>query len=144
MNGINQKFQEWLIQIRRDFHMHPETAYEEVRTTDRIVAILTELGLEVHRFEDMTGVVGLLRGGQKGPTVALRADIDALSLQELNDVPYKSQYDGKMHACGQDAHATNMLGEANHLIETGVGSSLWGNVKFLFQPAAEVGAGGRK
>ena len=144
MNGINQKFQEWLIQIRRDFHMHPETAYEEVRTTDRIVAILTELGLEVHRFEDMTGVVGLLRGGQKGPTVALRPDIDALSLQELNDVPYKSQYDGKMHACGHDAHATIMLGVAKHLIETGLGSSLRGNVKFFFQPAEEGGAGAKK
>jgi len=124
--------------------MHPETAYEEVRTTDCIAAILTELGLEVHRFEDMTGVVGLLRGGQNGPTVALRADIDALKLQELNDVPYKSRYDGRMHACGHDAHTTIMLGVAKHLVETGSGKSMKGNVKFFFQPAEEGGAGAKR
>ncbi|MEN8244520.1 MAG: M20/M25/M40 family metallo-hydrolase [Thermodesulfobacteriota bacterium] len=90
--------------------MHPETAYEEVRTTERIASVLTGLGLDVQRFDDVTGVVGLLGSGKKGRTVALRADIDALNLQELNKVPYKSRTDGKMHACGHDAHATIMLG----------------------------------
>ena len=144
MNDISQQFQEWLVQTRRDFHMHPETAYEEVRTTDRIAAILTELGLEVRRFEDMTGVVGLLQSGQDGSTVGLRADIDALKLQELTDVSYKSKSDGKMHACGHDAHATIMLGVAKHLVETGLGKTLQGNVKFFFQPAEEGGAGAKK
>ncbi len=144
MSPISQQLQEWLVQIRRDFHMHPETAYEEVRTTDRIAEILTELGLEVRRFDDMTGVVGLLRGGQSGPTVGLRADIDALNLQELNDVKYKSQTDGKMHACGHDAHATIMLGVAKHMVESGIGKTLKGNVKFFFQPAEEGGAGAKK
>ncbi|HHE74343.1 MAG TPA: amidohydrolase, partial [Desulfobacteraceae bacterium] len=144
MNDISQQFQGWLVQIRRDFHMHPETAYEEVRTTDRIAAILTELGLEVRRFEDMTGVVGLLRSGKDGPTVGLRADIDALKLRELTDVSYKSRNDGKMHACGHDAHVTIMLGVAKHLVETGLGKTLQGNVKFFFQPAEEGGAGAKK
>jgi hypothetical protein len=85
MNDISKQFQEWLVQIRRDFHMYPETAYEEVRTTDRIAAILVELGLEVRRFEDMTGVVGLLQSGQDGSTVGLRAD------KSLNCVRTKSK-----------------------------------------------------
>ena len=144
MNAISNHFQEWLVQIRRDFHMHPETAFKEVRTTDHIAAILTELGLEVRRFEDMTGVVGLLRSGGDGPTVGLRADIDALKLQELNEVSYKSRNDGKMHACGHDAHTTIMLGVAKHLVETGLGKKLQGNVKFFFQPAEEDGAGAKK
>jgi amidohydrolase len=142
--NISQQFQEWLVQTRRDFHMHPETAYEEMRTTDRIAIELTEMGLEVRRFEDMTGVVGLLRGGKDGRTVALRADIDALKLQELTDVPYKSRYDGRMHACGHDAHATIMLGVAKHLMESGLGKTLPGNVKFFFQPAEEGGAGAKR
>ena len=71
MNTISRELQDWLVEIRRDFHMHPETAYEEVRTTDRIASILTGLGLDVQRFDDMTGVVGLLRSGNKGRTVAL-------------------------------------------------------------------------
>jgi len=144
MSVISKKLKEWLVRTRRDFHMHPETAYEEVRTTDRIAAILTELGLEVRRFEDMTGVVGLLRSGEGGRTVALRADIDALKLQELTDVPYKSKHEGIMHACGHDAHTTIMLGVAKHLVETGLGKTLPGNVKFLFQPAEEGGAGAQK
>lgn len=144
MNEISQQFQEWLVEIRRDFHMHPETAYEEVRTTDRIAAILTELGLDVRRFDDMTGVVALLRGGQDGDTLALRVDIDALRLQELTEVPYKSRHDGKMHAYGHDAHTTIMLGVAKHMVETGLGKTLNGNVKFFFQPAEEGGAGAKK
>ena len=144
MQKISEAFQQWLVDIRRDFHMHPETAYEEVRTTERIAAILTGLGLEVSRFDDMTGVTGLLRSGSKGRTLALRADIDALNLVELNDVPYKSRTEGKMHACGHDAHATVMLGVAKHLVESGLASTLCGNVKFLFQPAEEGGAGALK
>ena len=144
LNTVSKELQQWLKKTRRDFHMHPETAYEEKRTTERIAVILQELGLDVRHFDDMTGVVGLLRSGQEGRTIALRADIDALNLQELNDVPYKSKTDGKMHACGHDAHAAIMLGVAKHLVETGLGSTLKGNVKFLFQPAEEGGAGAKK
>lgn len=144
MNTISRELQEWLVETRRDFHMHPETAYEEERTTERIAAVLTGLGLDVQRFDDVTGVVGLLGSGKKGRTVALRADIDALNLQELNEVPYKSRTDGKMHACGHDAHATIMLGVAKHLVESGLYKSLPGNVKFFFQPAEEGGAGAKK
>lgn len=144
MNQIDDTMQDWLVQLRRDFHMHPETAYEEIRTTNRIAEILSELGLDVHRFDDITGVVGLLRGKQDGPTIGLRADIDALNLQELNVVSYKSKTDGKMHACGHDAHTSIMLGVAKHLVESGIGATLKGNVKFFFQPAEEGGAGAKK
>ena len=142
--AVSKELRQWLQETRRDFHMHPETAYEEQRTTQRIAETLAGLGLEVRRFDDMTGVVGLLRSGQGGRTVALRADIDALNLQELNDVAYKSRTDGKMHACGHDAHAAIMLGVAKHLVESGLGSTLKGHVKFLFQPAEEGGAGAKK
>jgi len=144
VNVISSEFQEWLVETRRDFHMHPETAYEEVRTTERIAAVLTVLGLDVQCFDDVTGVVGLLGFGKKGRTVALRADIDALNLQELNNVPYKSRTEGKMHACGHDAHVAIMLGVAKHLVESGLDKSLSGNVKFIFQPAEEGGAGAKK
>ena len=116
MLTVDKELQQWLVDTRREFHMHPETAYEEKRTTERIAAILIELGLDVRCFDDMTGVVGMLRSGQEGRTLALRADIDALNLQELNDIPYKSQTDGKMHACGHGAHAAIMLGVAKYLI----------------------------
>ena len=130
--------------IRRDFHMHPETAFEEVRTTEKIAAVFTESGLEVRRFEDRPewwAYCGQERGGH---TVGLRADIDALKLQELTDVSSKFRTDGKMHACGHDAHMTMMLGVAKHLVESGPGRALPGNVKFFFQPAEEDGAGANK
>ena len=138
---IDQAFKDWLKEVRRDFHMHPETMYEEHRTTDRIKALLQEMGVECYGFEDMTGVVGLIRGGAEGPTLGLRADIDALNIQEMNDVPYKSLNDGKMHACGHDANAAIMLGVARYLTMSGLAGKLKGNVKFFFQPAEEGGAG---
>lgn len=141
---MDDKFREWVIEVRRDFHMHPETAYQEVRTTERIKTILNELGVNNHGFEDMTGMVGLIQGSGPGKTLALRADIDALPIKELNDVPYKSQHEGRMHACGHDAHTAIMLGLAKQLIESGLYRQIKGNVKFLFQPAEEGGAGGKK
>jgi amidohydrolase len=130
-------FLKWLIQVRRDFHMQPEIAFHEVRTTDKILEILDELGLEVIRFSDMTGAVGLIRGGQKGPTIGLRADIDALPIKELNDTPYTSRNEGVMHACGHDAHTTILLGVAKTMMESGLASKMAGCVKFFFQPAEE-------
>lgn len=144
MIKLTPEFQDWLVGIRRDLHMHPETAYEETRTTQLIADTLTEQGVEVRLFDDMTGAVGLIRGVQDGPTVALRADIDALRLEELSDLPYKSRHEGRMHGCGHDAHTTIMLGVARYLAQSGAAEKMKGNVKFLFQPAEEGGAGALK
>ncbi len=137
------EFKDWLIGIRRDLHMYPETAYQEVRTTERIKSVLDELGIETRTFEDITGVVGLIGNPDRGRTVALRADIDALPIDELNEVDYRSRHEGRMHACGHDASTTIMLGVARRLAESGQAERLKGAVKFLFQPAEEGGAGAR-
>lgn len=144
MEFMDKNFTEWLIRVRRDFHMQPETLFEEVRTTERIQALLNELGIEQHGFEDMTGVVGLVRGSQPGKTIGLRADIDALPVQELNEVPYISRHEGRMHACGHDAHTAIMLGVAKQITASSLSEQIKGNVKFLFQPAEEGGGGARK
>lgn len=139
----NPEFSKWLIAIRRDFHMHPEIAFHEVRTTDRIVETLEGLGVEVTRFPDMTGAVGIIQGGRKGPCIGLRADIDALPIKELNDVPYVSKNNGVMHACGHDAHATILLGVARTLMASESVSEMAGVVKLFFQPAEERVSGAR-
>ncbi len=135
------EFHTWLSDIRRDFHRHPELALQETRTTSRIVDILDELGIAAQRFDDMTGAVGLVTGTGPGKTIALRADIDALPITELNTGGYQSQNTGVMHACGHDAHTTIMLGVARKIIDTGLMETLPGAVKFLFQPAEERVAG---
>jgi len=134
-------FHHWLSELRRDFHKNPELSLQETRTTDRIVNILDKLGIETQRFDDITGAMGLITGSSKGKTIALRADIDALPVTELNETDYKSEIDGVMHACGHDAHATIMLGVARKIIGTGLMEKLPGKVKFLFQPAEERVAG---
>ena len=93
-----------VISLRRDIHMHPELGFEEKRTSSLVAQYLQELGIEVHTGIAGTGVVGLLKGGTQGKTILLRADMDALPIQEMNDVPYKSQNSGVMHACGHDGH----------------------------------------
>ena len=143
MKTDKSNMQQWLSDIRRDFHMHPEISHQEKRTTQRIADILKEYDCEVQLFDDMTGAVGIIRGAQDGPTIGLRADIDALPIQELNDIPYKSQNPGAMHACGHDAHATIMLGVARNIMTSGLQSKLKGNVKFFFQPAEERIAGAK-
>ncbi len=134
-------FHNWLISIHRDFHRHPELSLQETRTTARIVAILEELGIDTRRFDDMTGAVGLITGAEQGKTIALRADIDALPVTELNKTDYRSENDGVMHACGHDVHATIMLGVARKIVDSEIMEKLSGNVKFLFQPAEERVAG---
>jgi len=127
-----------VIKLRRDFHRHPELGLEEHRTSERVVSYLKNCGLEVNRM-NRTGVVGLLRGAQPGPTLLLRADMDALPIQEENDVPYKSTNPGVMHACGHDAHTAMLLVAARIL--TGLTQRLQGNIKFVFEPNEEnVGA----
>ena len=139
---MDKAFKDWLKSVRREFHMHPEIGYEEKWTTRRILELLEEIGLEAQGLEDVTGAVGLIRcEDDDGPCIALRADIDALPLEELNDVPYKSINEGKMHACGHDAHTTIMLGVAKNLAESEFVEKYKGSVKFIFQPAEEGGAG---
>ncbi len=143
MSSDNTDFHHWLVNIRRDFHRHPELAHQETRTTDRIINILDNLDIETRRFNDLTGAVGLISGASKGKTIALRADIDALPITELNETDYISENNSTMHACGHDAHTTIMLGVAKKIMDTGLMETLPGNVKFLFQPAEERVAGAR-
>lgn len=131
----------WLVDVRRDFHRHPELGMEEFRTREQIERYLEEMGIPYETGIANTGVVGLIQGGREGKTVALRADMDALPITEQNDVPYKSTVPGKMHACGHDAHMAILLGAAKLLNETKM--QLTGNVKLLFQPAEET-VGGAK
>lgn len=124
-----------LVETRRDLHMHPELGNRETRTGALVAERLRALGLEVRHPVAHTGVVGVLKGGRPGPVVALRADLDALPIQERNDVPYKSRNDGVKHACGHDAHTTIVLGTAEVL--SGLKAQLPGTVVFVFQPAEE-------
>jgi len=135
---------QWVAALRRDIHMHPELSGEEVRTTKIVTEILQELGLEVRQWEDMTGAVGILRGSSRGPTLALRADMDALPIEELNEVPYRSQVPGVMHACGHDAHTAIMLGVARAVVSSPWRPDMKGNLVFLFQPAEERVSGARE
>lgn len=130
-----EQLQEELIALRRDFHMHPELGFQEFRTSEIIARYLQECGIEVQTNVAQTGVVGLLRGGKPGRTVMLRADMDALPVQEENDVPYKSVELGKMHACGHDGHVAMLLVAAKILASHK--DEMKGNVKFVFQPNEE-------
>ncbi len=128
-----------LVAMRRDLHEHPETAFEEVRTSGIVAQRLRSLGLEVQTGIAKTGVIGLLQGGAAGPdakTLAIRADIDALPIHELTEVEYHSQVDGKMHACGHDGHTSIALTVADILSRRR--DELKGNIKFIFQPAEEA------
>ena len=128
-----------LADVRRDLHAHPELAFEEVRTSGIVAERLRVLGLEVRAGVGKTGVIAMLRGGKPGKTVMLRADMDALPIQEENEVPYRSQVAGKMHACGHDCHTSILLGVAKQLVREAPG--LPGMVKLCFQPAEECGGG---
>lgn len=127
----------WLVQLRREFHAWPELGLEEYKTAARIEQALDTLGIEHSRYG--TAVVALIRGAQPGPTVALRADMDALPIQEATGLEFASRVDGVMHACGHDAHVTIGLGAARWFAEHQ--SSLAGNLKLLFQPAEETVGG---
>jgi len=132
---------DWITGLRRQLHRHPELMYEEVRTSQLVSDTLTELGIPFERGIAETGVVATLGTGES-PCVALRADMDALPIQEQADVPFRSEVDGKMHACGHDCHTAMLLGAAKLLSERQ--SELRGTVKLLFQPAEEGGAGGKR
>ncbi|HEX2117194.1 MAG TPA: M20 aminoacylase family protein [Alphaproteobacteria bacterium] len=125
---------------RRDLHAHPETAFEEHRTSDQVARKLEEFGIEVHRGLAGTGVVGTLRAGTGRRAIGLRADMDALHIHEKNGFDHASKNVGKMHACGHDGHTTMLLGAAKYLAET---RNFDGIVHFIFQPAEENEGGGR-
>lgn len=127
-----------LTEIRRDFHAHPELGMEEHRTAERVATLLEGWGIEVHRGVGRTGVVGVLRSGRGNRAIGLRADMDALPMQELAEIPYASSIAGKMHACGHDGHTTMLLGAAQYLAQT---KNFDGTVHFIFQPGEE-GCGG--
>ncbi len=130
-----------MIRLRRDFHKHPELAFKEKWTANTIANYLFDLGLKVQTGVAKTGVVGLLEGRNPGKTVLLRADMDALPLQEDNDVPYRSQNDKVMHACGHDGHMAILLIVAKILAYRR--GELTGQIKFVFQPGEEGFAGAR-
>ncbi len=129
------------IAIRRDIHAHPELGFEEHRTAEIVAHLLQEWGIEVHRSVAGTGVVGVLRSGHGSRTIGLRADMDALPLQELNKFEHRSTHDNQMHACGHDGHTTMLLAAAWHLSQT---RNFSGTVNFVFQPAEEMGKAGAK
>ncbi len=123
---------------RRDIHKHPELGFREVRTAEKVAALLEEFGLEVHPGVGRTGVVGVLRRGQGNRAIGLRADMDALPIQEANDFTHRSVNDGVFHGCGHDGHTTMLLGGAKCLAEIG---QFDGTVYFIFQPSEEDGQG---
>ncbi|SHG47212.1 M20 metallopeptidase family protein [Ornithinibacillus halophilus] len=131
-----------LVELRRDFHMYPELSHEEVNTPKKIAAYLKELGIEVRTEVGGRGVVGTLKGGKHGKTVALRADFDALPIEEETDLPYKSRVPGVMHACGHDLHTAALLGVAKVLSEHR--DEIPGTIKFIHQFAEEATPGGAK
>jgi amidohydrolase len=131
---------EELAAIRRDIHAHPELAFGEARTSDIVAQKLAEYGCEVTRGLAKTGVVGTIRRGNSPRSIGLRADMDALPMQELNEFAHRSTHDGKMHACGHDGHTTILLGAAKYLASRGDFS---GTVHLIFQPAEEGHGGGR-
>ncbi|WP_326907611.1 M20 metallopeptidase family protein [Sedimentibacter sp. MB31-C6] len=137
---VNDIFDE-LVKIRRDFHKNPELGQKEFRTQSKIQEYLNDWGIENYVCAD-TGVVGIIRGKQKGITVGLRADIDALPINEKNNQSYCSINHGVMHACGHDAHATILLGIGKIIKE--MEDSLKGNIKLFFQPAEESVGGGER
>ena len=141
VRAVAESLRGTLTDIRRDLHSHPEPAFGEVRTAAMVAERLKGLDLEVRTEVAKTGVVGLLRGKRRGRTIALRGDMDALPLDEANEVPYRSTQRGIMHACGHDGHVAILLGAA--MVLSRLRPRLRGNVKFLFQPAEETIAGAR-
>jgi amidohydrolase len=131
----------WMVEIRRDLHRHPELGLDEHRTSAKVCERLDELGIEHRDGLAGTGVVGLIPGRDDGPAVALRADLDALPLEDAKQTPYRSEVAGKMHACGHDVHTTILLGAARLLLARQ--AELEAPVKLIFQPAEETVGGAR-
>lgn len=140
IRSLADKYASYICDMRHELHAHPEASMQEFRTTDVIAAELDKMGIPYRRFEP-TGLVATITGGHPGKTIGLRGDIDALSITEKTDVPFKSQNPGFMHACGHDSHASMLLGAAQVLNE--VKDELYGTVKLIFQPAEEIAQGAK-
>tara|TARA_B100000029_G_scaffold516760_1_gene633789 strand:- start:4781 stop:5959 length:1179 start_codon:yes stop_codon:yes gene_type:complete len=136
-----KKIEKWVIEIRREIHKHPEIMYEEVKTSELIREKLDEMGVDYEYPIAKTGILAQVGTGSS-PCIALRADMDALPIQEENDLDFKSVIDGKMHACGHDCHVAMLLGAVRVFKKHE--KEINGTIKFLFQPAEEGGAGGLK
>ena len=136
LEELQPEMQSW----RRDFHAHPEIAFEEHRTAQIVAEKLESFGIEVETGLAGTGVVGTLKKGTGNRSIGLRADLDALLINEANDFEHKSKTPGKMHACGHDGHTTMLLGAAKYLAEKG---DFDGTITFIFQPAEENEGGGK-
>jgi amidohydrolase len=136
-------FHNWLVDLRRELHQIPEIGYKEEKTAAKICSVLDELGISYQTGVGKTGVVARIKSENTGPMVAFRADMDALPLHELNDVPYKSLHPGLMHACGHDGHVTVALGIIRLLQEQDWPRKGCGEILFFFQPAEEGGAGAK-
>ena len=135
------EFHAEMTQWRHLIHAHPETAFEEHKTAELVAGLLESFGVSVDRGIARTGVIGTLKGALSGDkAIALRADMDALHIEEQNDVPHASQNRGRMHACGHDGHTAMLLGAAKHLAET---RNFAGTIHFIFQPAEENEGGAR-
>ena len=134
-NGFGEK----IVALRRDIHREPELGFDTKKTAEKVIAALDGLPLELHTGVAENGIVATLRGD--GPTVGLRADMDALPIHEETGLPFASEVDGKMHACGHDGHTSMLVGAAHVL--SGMRERLNGTVKFFFQPAEEGGGGGK-
>lgn len=130
-----------IVAIRRDLHAHPELCFEEIRTADVVATRLTEWGIPIHRGLGTTGVVGIVKAGSSSKAIALRADMDALPMQEFNTFGHASKHPGKMHACGHDGHTAMLLAAARHLASN---REFDGTVYLIFQPAEEGGGGARE
>jgi amidohydrolase len=140
--AINRRIAQWhgdMTEWRRDIHAHPELGFEEHRTAEFVARKLAEFGIEVFRGVGQTGVVGRLRAGSPPRALGLRADMDALPIEEATNLPYRPQHKGRMHACGHDGHTTMLLGAARYLAET---RNFDGTVHLIFQPAEEGQGGG--
>jgi amidohydrolase len=136
-------FHDWLVELRRDFHRIPELSYREEKTAAKICQALDQLEIPYQSAVAKTGVVARIKADKAGPLVAYRADMDALPLKEANDVSYKSQHQGRMHACGHDGHVTIALGIIRWLKEREWPRNGCGEIIFFFQPAEEGGAGAK-
>ena len=127
--------------VRRDIHAHPELCFQEHRTADVVAAKLTEWGIPIHRGLGTTGVVGIVKSGSSSRALGLRADMDALPMQEFNSFEHASKHAGKMHACGHDGHTAMLLAAAQHFASQ---RNFDGTVYLIFQPAEEGGGGARE
>ena len=135
-----QSLHNQLVDWRQDLHMNPQISFEEVYASNKVVTLLKEFGLEVHQGIAKTGVVGVLQKGTSSKSIAIRADMDALPINEINTFSYKSKIENRMHACGHDGHTTMLLGAAKYLAESG---NFNGTAYFIFQPDEENCFGAR-